>query len=664
MNFAQKFKRAEFTGESLQPSSTQSESNRNKKKRNHKSKFESRNINYIKKPNRTLLPNIKFTIKHRLDENSHPADWLRAFIPDTPPKGSPQEYSKKQWCQYTNMKAELDCAGKKNQDGLEYKFENFTPREIEQQLSMYLFQGLNPSPQLVMKAKPQSVEPIQGNDLISSKIGRNFERRHRQFRRYFACQHPYKPVPPISTHPNWKVDPFLRHLNKVCIQAASLPENLSVDEQTIAFQGMSKLKSRIKYKKTGDGFQCDSICSNGYTITFFFRHQPAPKKYIEKGYSPLHSRIMFMFDQLKNKHHSIFMDNLYMSATFARNAFISDNKIKIHGVTRTDKRGLPKCIMQIEVQNEKIADELRNTVKVAVLEGDSKVQDLIAISFYDSKPVYFLSTVIPDVKWSLVSKKIFSQSLHRKVLLPFLRPNFVDKYNMDMNSVDRADHLRTNYCMGQGLRQRKWWWSIFIWGMDVAVVNAYLIYKSWYEMHGLKPMTHYYFRESIALAWLDQEKFWPSRYSRRCRSDSNGTSTKKQASKKQASLSRVTRSATIASNTTTSSIHKSCSTLNQFSLEGGSFDNRLILRDDYTHLPAPAISKHSECHLHKWADKRTRKQIAYCADCNLCLCIKCYKVFHTVVDLNRIKNDIQNDKDICIVIEKTDESPLSEMTSV
>ena len=233
MNFAKKFKRAEFTGESLQPSSTQAGSNKNKKKGNHKSKFESRNINYIKKPTRNLLPGIKFTIKHRLDENSHPADWLRAFIPDTPPKGSPQEYSKKQWCQYTNMKAELDCAGKKNQDGLEYNFENFTPREIEQQLSMYLFQGLNPSPQLVMKAKPQSVEPIQGNDLISSKIGRNFERRHRQFRRYFACQHPYKPVPPISTHPNWKVDPFLRHLNKVCIQAASLPENLSMNESML-----------------------------------------------------------------------------------------------------------------------------------------------------------------------------------------------------------------------------------------------------------------------------------------------------------------------------------------------------------------------------------------------------------------------------------------------
>ena len=606
-----------------------------------------------------LFPNIKFTKKHRLDENSHPAEWLRSFIPDVLPKGSIQGFSKKQWCQFTNMKAELDCAGVKNQDGLEYKFEQFTPAEIEQHLSLYIFQGLNPSPQLVMKAKPQSLEPLQGNDLIASRLGQNFERRHRQFRRYFACQHPYKPVPPIKTHPNWKVNPFMRHLNNTFIQAASLPENLSVDEQTIMFHGMSKLKSRIKYKKTGDGFQCDSICANGYTVTFFFRYQPAPTKYIEKGLSPLHSRILFMFDQLKNENHSVYMDNLYMSASFARNAIKSKNKVKIHGVTRTDNRGIPKCVLQTEVQNDKVAEEQRNTVKVAVLEGDKTIQDLVAISFYDSKPVYFLSSVVPEIKWNTVTKNIYSKSLDKKVSLKFLRPNFVDNYNHDMNSVDRADHLRTNYCVGHGLRQRKWWWSIFLWGLDVAIVNSYLLYKSWYEMHGLKPMSHYSFREQVALAWLYEEKYWPTRYSRRPRINKSDSSSNK---KRQVSTSHMTRSS--SSTISVSVTSKSCKTFNQNSLTNGSFDKRLILSDEYTHLPVPAKSKHSECQLHKWSNKRTRKQIAFCADCTVCLCIQCYKAFHTVHDLRRVKSDIQNDKDICIIVNEEKKSPLSEMTSV
>ena len=54
--------------------------------------------------------------------------------------------------------------------------------------------------------------------------------------------------------------------------------------------------------------------------------------------------------------------------------------------------------MQTEIQNDKVADETRNTVKVAVLEYDSSSTNLLAISYYDSKPVYFLSTVIPEVK--------------------------------------------------------------------------------------------------------------------------------------------------------------------------------------------------------------------------------------------------------------------------
>ena len=52
-------------------------------------------------------------------------------------------------------------------------------------------------------------------------------------------------------------------------------------------------------------------------------------------------------------------------------------------------------------------------------------------------------------------KKVYSKKLDRKISMPFLRPNFVDEYNLDMNSVDRADQSRGNYSLGQGQRQRK-----------------------------------------------------------------------------------------------------------------------------------------------------------------------------------------------------------------
>ena len=115
------------------------------------------------------------------------------------------------------------------------------------------------------------------------------------------------------------------------------------------------MKQRIKLKKTGDGFQVDTLCSNGYTYTFYFRHQPAPNKYInEEGYASLHARVQYMHCQLKSKHHSVFMDNLYMSALITRRLIASNQGVKIHGATQKEDKGIPTCVVQFEVKDEKM----------------------------------------------------------------------------------------------------------------------------------------------------------------------------------------------------------------------------------------------------------------------------------------------------------------------
>ena len=90
-----------------------------------------------------------------MDENSDPAHWLLAFIPKYMKKGDSRSVCISKWCQYTNMKAQLDFAGDEKVGGLSYKFEEFKPREIEQYISHYIAQGLNPPPQLKMKIKSQ-----------------------------------------------------------------------------------------------------------------------------------------------------------------------------------------------------------------------------------------------------------------------------------------------------------------------------------------------------------------------------------------------------------------------------------------------------------------------------------------------------------------------------
>ena len=84
------------------------------------------------------------------------------------------------------------------------------------------------------------------------------------------------------------------------------------------------------------------------------------------------------------------------------------NKIKIHSITRTDNRRFPKHVLQLELKNIRLFDKKGNTENVAVLEGDISIEYLVAISLYDSRPIYFLSNVIPDATWTAVTKTIIS----------------------------------------------------------------------------------------------------------------------------------------------------------------------------------------------------------------------------------------------------------------
>ena len=72
------------------------------------------------------------------------------------------------------------------------------------------------------------------------------------------------------------------------------------DEQRIGFKDNTIYKLRIAYKKEGDGFQCDALCQDGYTYTFYFRKQSAPKKYLDQGLSPLHSHVISRLDCLRD----------------------------------------------------------------------------------------------------------------------------------------------------------------------------------------------------------------------------------------------------------------------------------------------------------------------------------------------------------------------------
>jgi len=209
--------------------------------------------------------------------------------------------------------------------GSKHFYPSWKPFDIDEYnrfIALYIFQGLNPSPRISMKFNSQVEDPLQGSDLCSKIFGSNANVRHKMWKAFATLPCSTKVVPPKSSHPNFKVDPFLAHMQKVSMAAWVCGANLSGDEHTIGFKGNHADKQRVNYKCEGDGFLADALCDRGYTYCFFFCNVPVPKLYVDRRNSPLHSQILFLFDCLKGCYHTVGMDNLYLSLRFCCEVFV------------------------------------------------------------------------------------------------------------------------------------------------------------------------------------------------------------------------------------------------------------------------------------------------------------------------------------------------------
>jgi hypothetical protein len=127
----------------------------------------------------------------------------------------------------------------------EGQFIPFTPQKIRSFLGLYILQGLSPSPQIKMKFFAQAVDKINGNDMCFRAFGHNASKQHKAFKAFFTIQDPHRIIPPRATHPNFKVDPFLRWIQAVSMDAFDLGKFISIDEQTIGFKYLQLKKKEL-----------------------------------------------------------------------------------------------------------------------------------------------------------------------------------------------------------------------------------------------------------------------------------------------------------------------------------------------------------------------------------------------------------------------------------
>ena len=183
------------------------------------------------------------------------------------------------------------------------------------------------------------------------------------------------------------------------------------------------------------------------------------------------------------------------------------------------------------------------------------------------------------------------------------------------------------------MRKLKWWWSMFFWGHGTLLVNVYLSYCCCMQKNGLTPMSHYKFRRSIVLAKIAPDTYGaPSqresipcqRGDHRGRKGSSTSVRSRVAAAKKAKMEKGSTYVTATQVANPSSLFHAMRT-----------------NPNVCHLPVPVKGVGKCCVLCRWATgNKYTAQLSHCEACATSLCVWCYKIFHTIGDLESQKNKI------------------------
>ena len=152
----------------------------------------------------------------------------------------------------------------------------------------------------------------------------------------------------------------------------------------------------------------------------------------------------------------MYMDNFYTSPALFSD--LRDMGFSACGTVRTNRRGMPA-----EFKQSLAKGEVRS---VAIDEG------ITAPKWADKRQVHMLSTLHDDAMVTKVRRTRHAVGGREEVRKPVM----VEEYNKFIGGVDKSDQLLLYY--GFSHRTVKWWRRAFFHLLDLAIVNAYILYSN------------------------------------------------------------------------------------------------------------------------------------------------------------------------------------------
>lgn len=257
----------------------------------------------------------------------------------------------------------------------------------------------------------------------------------------------------------YKLRPIIDALNTSFANHGGLDEKLSVDESMIPYYGKHYAKQFIRGKPIRFGFKNWAICSSsGYLISFdiYCGKNPDRENLFGLG-GDVVVQLLKQAEIPSNNGYKIFIDNFFTSVPLIRH--LAEQGYCATGTLRSDR------VQYCPLKNQKeLQEEGRGSF-------DFRTAENVMLVRWADNSVVTAATNFENM--SVGTVKRWSREKKARVQVP--QPTLFASYNKGMGGVDIMDQNVAAY--RTRMRQRKWWWPIFVYLFDVSVSNAWILNK-------------------------------------------------------------------------------------------------------------------------------------------------------------------------------------------
>lgn len=289
-----------------------------------------------------------------------------------------------------------------------------------------------------------------------------------------------------------KVRPLLSMMNERCLNFFQKEQNLSIDESMVPYYGRHGAKQFIRGKPIRFGYKFWVLTTPlGYAVQFEpyqgAKGRQAPEcPGLGMGGAVVVDLISEIQRDEKDLHFHLTFDNLFTSLRLVD--YLTSKGIGCTGTIRSNR--LEDCPL-------KSINELKKTPRGTYDYATDTTSGVVVVRWNDNNIVNVVSNKVGLHPLQTAGR--WSRSEKKKVQIA--QPFIVKHYNKTMGGVDRMDQNISTYRVG--IRSKKWWWPIFVYCIDLAVQQAWLLYRKT-PAYSESPLDLLAVRRAVAVKYLSQ----------------------------------------------------------------------------------------------------------------------------------------------------------------